>query len=76
MRKSSSILYRKNAFFNQLNFSTYNQYVFEANQLIKDRLTYEIPLDPNSLPKDKASAFQHFALLYVKYIQIFRKVEV
>ncbi|KND02216.1 uncharacterized protein SPPG_02701 [Spizellomyces punctatus DAOM BR117] len=54
---------------------TYNQYWAEANKQLADQLEYESPKDPNLLPKDREAAFQHLALLYVKYIQIFRRLE-
>ena len=48
----------------------------EANQFLLTQLEYETTKDPTMVPKDRESAFQHLAVLYIKYIQAFRKLEV
>lgn len=42
---------------------------------LNDRLEYESPKDLSIIPKERSAAFQHVAVLYVKYIQIFKKME-
>ncbi|KAL2917952.1 COPII coat Sec23p-Sfb3p heterodimer component [Polyrhizophydium stewartii] len=54
---------------------TYNKYWAEANQFLYGQLDYETPKDLELQPKDRESASQHLALLYIKYIQVFRKLE-
>lgn len=56
--------------------ATFNKYWAEANKELADQLEYESPKDPNLTPKDRETAFQHLAVLYVRYIQVFRKLEV
>ena len=34
-----------------------------------------MPAEPAKPEKDRIAAFQTFAVLYIKYIQIFRKIE-
>jgi hypothetical protein len=36
---------------------------------------YESVKDPALAPRDKDSAFQHLAVLYIRYIGIFKKLE-
>lgn len=47
----------------------------EANQFLLTQLEYETTKDQAMIPKDRESAFQHLAVLYIKYIQVFRKLE-
>ncbi|KAH6596541.1 hypothetical protein BASA61_003469 [Batrachochytrium salamandrivorans] len=47
----------------------------EASHSLNEQLDYELLKDPVLQPKDRESAFQHLALLYIKYIQVFRKLE-
>ncbi|KAL7754316.1 hypothetical protein RI367_000297 [Sorochytrium milnesiophthora] len=42
---------------------------------LKQQFLAEFPTDQILLPKDRESAFQHLAATYVKYVQIFRKLE-
>ncbi|KAI8929927.1 hypothetical protein BC831DRAFT_441619 [Entophlyctis helioformis] len=55
--------------------ATYNRYWAEANQVLYGQLEYESPADQSLQPKDREFAFQHLALLYIRYIQIYRKLE-
>ena len=55
---------------------TFNDYWLQANEALKSRLVYESSTDAAVAPKDAPSAYQHLAVLYVKYIQIFKKLEV
>ncbi|KAI9336953.1 hypothetical protein BDR26DRAFT_864270 [Obelidium mucronatum] len=47
-----------------------------AHQQLLDQIEYETPKDVVMAPKDRETAFQHLAVLYIKYIQAFRKLEV
>jgi hypothetical protein len=40
------------------------------------QLEYEAPKEIALIPKDRESTSNHLAILYLKYIQIFRKLEV
>jgi hypothetical protein len=55
---------------------TFNKLWNESHQQLLDQLEYETPKDPSMVPKEKESAFQHLAVLYIRYIQIFRNLEV
>ena len=55
--------------------STFNALWSSEYQRLNDQLEYESPKDPAVIPKDRDSAFQHLAVLYIRYIQIFRKIE-
>ena len=55
---------------------TFNQYWAEANQEIIDQAEYEHVKDAALQPKDRTAAFQHYAGLYVRYVQIFKKIDV
>ncbi|KAJ3302620.1 Dynein regulatory complex protein 11 [Kappamyces sp. JEL0829] len=55
--------------------STYNKYWAEANTAFHELQLYEKPADPGLQMKDREGAFQHMAVLYVKYIQLYRKLE-
>jgi IQ and AAA domain-containing protein len=55
---------------------TFNKNWKEAHQNLLDQFEYETPKDIALAPKDREAAFQHLAVLYIKYIQIFRKLEV
>lgn len=56
--------------------STYNRYWAETNEKLVQQLEYETPNEPALVAKDRESASHHLAVLYVRYIQIFRKLEV
>uniref|UniRef100_H2YYL2 IQ motif containing with AAA domain 1 n=1 Tax=Ciona savignyi TaxID=51511 RepID=H2YYL2_CIOSA len=58
-----------------LSYSTYNQFWKEANSTINDLLVQEIPAEPLKPEKDRLTVFQKLATLYIKYVQIFRKLE-
>ncbi|KAJ3192126.1 Dynein regulatory complex protein 11 [Irineochytrium annulatum] len=47
----------------------------EAHQNVLDQLEYEMPKDPTMVPKERETAFQHVAVLYIKYLNVFRKLE-
>ncbi|KAJ3249433.1 Dynein regulatory complex protein 11 [Chytriomyces hyalinus] len=47
----------------------------DAHQQLLDQIEYETPKDVVMTPKDRETAFQHLAVLYIKYIQAFRKLE-
>ncbi|XJO74629.1 hypothetical protein BDV3_005425 [Batrachochytrium dendrobatidis] len=53
----------------------YNRYWAEASHFLNEQMDYELMQDAMLQPKDRESAFQHLALLYIKYIQVFRKLE-
>ncbi|KAI8853325.1 hypothetical protein BC829DRAFT_6699 [Chytridium lagenaria] len=55
---------------------TFNKLWNEAHQNALDQLEYETPKDLTMVPKDRETAAQHVAVLYVKYLQIMRKLEV
>ncbi|KAJ3318253.1 Dynein regulatory complex protein 11 [Blyttiomyces sp. JEL0837] len=55
---------------------TFNKLWNDAHQKLLDQIEYESPKDVALIPKDRESAFQHLAVLYVKYIQIYRKLEI
>ncbi|KAJ3076108.1 Dynein regulatory complex protein 11 [Podochytrium sp. JEL0797] len=48
----------------------------EAHQQLLDQIEYETPKEVVIAPKDRETAFQHLAVLYIKYIQAFRKLEI
>ena len=59
---------------NYNNFRTFNKSWTSAYHALADQCQYESVKDP-LVPKDKDSAFQHLAVLYIRYIGIFRKLE-
>uniref|UniRef100_F6UHC0 Uncharacterized protein n=1 Tax=Ciona intestinalis TaxID=7719 RepID=F6UHC0_CIOIN len=58
-----------------MSHSTYNQLWREANSTINDLLVQEVPAEPPKPEKDRLTVFQKLATLYIKYVQIFRKLE-
>ncbi|KAJ3355843.1 Dynein regulatory complex protein 11 [Entophlyctis luteolus] len=46
-----------------------------AHEQLLSQIEYESPKDVIMTPKDRETAFQHLAVLYIKYIQAFRKLE-
>ncbi|KAJ3219263.1 Dynein regulatory complex protein 11 [Dinochytrium kinnereticum] len=54
---------------------TFNKLWNDGHQNVLDQLEYETPKDLTMVPKDRESATQHIAVLYVKYLQIMRKLE-
>ncbi|XP_039272100.1 dynein regulatory complex protein 11-like isoform X2 [Styela clava] len=58
-----------------MSHGTYNQLWAEAQTSIDDLLPREIPLEPPRPEKDRLTVFQTLATLYIKYIQILRKLE-
>lgn len=59
-----------------LHFSrTYNQLWADAQLELSRLLTEELPAEPPRPEKDRVVFFQRLAMLYVRYIQIFRQLE-
>ena len=56
--------------------ATYSTYWKESNDLHKTLQSYEKPSDSNLQVRDRSSAFQLYAVLYVKYISLYRKLEI
>ncbi|KAM7011970.1 LOW QUALITY PROTEIN: dynein regulatory complex protein 11 [Tautogolabrus adspersus] len=54
---------------------TYNQLWADAQLELSRLLTEELPADPPRPEKDRVVFFQRLAMLYVRYIQIFRQLE-
>ena len=55
---------------------TYIKYWDDAYQALGEQLEYEVLQDPSAIPKSRDAAYQQVMLLYVRYIQIFKKLEV
>lgn len=53
----------------------YQKQWVQAQESLSDLLTQEIPAEPPKPEKDRLTAFQNIATLYIKYLQIFRKLE-
>ncbi|CAK8678578.1 unnamed protein product [Clavelina lepadiformis] len=58
-----------------MSHSTYNQLWKDAQSTINDLFVQEIPLEAPKPEKDRLTVFQNLATLYIKYIQILRKLE-
>uniref|UniRef100_A0A0L8GDT4 Uncharacterized protein n=1 Tax=Octopus bimaculoides TaxID=37653 RepID=A0A0L8GDT4_OCTBM len=58
-----------------MSHSCYNKLWVETQGNIKDMLTYEMPLEPPKPEKDRKIAFQQLATMYVKYIKIYKNLE-
>ncbi|CAH1783239.1 unnamed protein product [Owenia fusiformis] len=58
-----------------MSHSFYNKQWTEAQAAIGDLLQQELPPEPPKPEKDRLAAFQLLATMYIKYIQIFRKLE-
>ena len=56
--------------------ATFSEYWSTANQELKNLAEYEAPKDPLLVSKDKDTSYQHIATLYIKYVQVYRKLEV
>lgn len=54
---------------------TYNQLWADAQLELSRLLTEELPAEPPRPEKDRVVFFQRLAMLYVRYIQIFRQLE-
>ncbi|XP_062419415.1 dynein regulatory complex protein 11 [Pungitius pungitius] len=54
---------------------TYNQLWAEAQLELSRLLTEELPDEPRPPEKDRVVFFQRLAMLYVRYVQIFRQLE-
>ncbi|XP_070688696.1 dynein regulatory complex protein 11 [Pempheris klunzingeri] len=55
---------------------TYNQLWVDAHLELSRLLTEELPAEPPHPEKDRVVFFQRLAMLYVRYIQVFRQLEV
>ncbi|CAG5126509.1 unnamed protein product [Candidula unifasciata] len=58
-----------------MSHSYYGKQWQEAQSALVDMLQYENPPQPPKPERDRLAAFQLLATMYVKYIQIFRKLE-
>ncbi|XP_013416976.1 IQ and AAA domain-containing protein 1 isoform X1 [Lingula anatina] len=58
-----------------MSHSTYNRQWAEAQSAIADLIQVEMPEEPPKPEKDRLAAFQLLATMYIKYIQIFRRLE-
>nr|XP_023688535.1 IQ and AAA domain-containing protein 1 [Paramormyrops kingsleyae] len=58
-----------------MSHSTYNKIWADAQMELKSLLTHELPAEPLRPEKDRVMFFQRLAVLYVRYIQIFRHLE-
>ncbi|XP_054458970.1 dynein regulatory complex protein 11 [Anoplopoma fimbria] len=58
-----------------LSSSTYNKLWGDAQLELTRLLTEELPAEPRRPEKDRVVFFQRLAMLYVRYIQIFRQLE-
>lgn len=58
-----------------MSHSTYNIQWNEAQGQIKELLEFEVSPEAQKPDTDRISAFQTVAVLYIKYIQVFRKLE-
>ena len=56
-------------------YSYYQKQWAQAQESLTDLLAQEIPAEPPKPEKDRLTAFQNIATLYIKYLQIFRKLE-
>ena len=55
--------------------SYYQKQWLEAQDSLTDLLEQELPPEPPKPEKDRLTAFQNIATLYLKYLQIFRRLE-
>ncbi|KAF3835139.1 hypothetical protein F7725_027697 [Dissostichus mawsoni] len=53
----------------------YNELWADAQLALSRLLTEELPAEPPRPEKDRVVFFQRLAMLYVRYIQIFRQLE-
>ncbi|XP_044182545.1 dynein regulatory complex protein 11-like [Acropora millepora] len=58
-----------------MSHSYYGKQWLESQGAILDLLEVELPPEPAKPEKDRIAAFQMFAVMYIKYIQIFRRIE-
>ncbi|ELU03195.1 hypothetical protein CAPTEDRAFT_153643 [Capitella teleta] len=58
-----------------MSHSYYGRQWSEAQAALSDLLQQESPPDPPKPEKDRLAAFQLLATMYIKYVQIFRKLE-
>eukprot|EP00112_Aurelia_sp_Birch-Aquarium-sp1_P000787 Seg1077.3 transcript_id=Seg1077.3/GoldUCD/mRNA.D3Y31 product="Dynein regulatory complex protein 11" protein_id=Seg1077.3/GoldUCD/D3Y31 len=58
-----------------MSHGSYNKQWGEAQAAVEDLLEVELPKEPPKPERDRIAAFQFLAVMYVKYIQIFRKLE-
>ncbi|XP_069502115.1 IQ and AAA domain-containing protein 1-like [Ambystoma mexicanum] len=58
-----------------MSHSTYNKMWVDSHLTLSDLLVQEIPLKPPQPERDRLVFFQMLATLYIRYIQIFRKLD-
>jgi len=58
-----------------MSHSTYNRQWHVSQSFLTDQLEIECPAEPPKPERDRIAAFQNLAVMYIKYIQIFRKLE-
>ena len=58
-----------------MSHAAYNIQWADAQTDINDLLEIEVPAEPAKPEHDRIAVFQHLAVMYIKYIQIFRKLE-
>lgn len=58
-----------------MSHSYYNKQWADAEAAITDLLQQELPPEPPKPEKDRQAAFQLLATMYIKYVQIFRRLE-
>merc|ERR1711935_296535 len=58
-----------------MSHSYYNKQWQEAQAALVDLLQQEMPAEPPKPERDRLAAFQLLATMYIKYIQIFRRLE-
>ncbi|KAJ8301907.1 hypothetical protein KUTeg_020894 [Tegillarca granosa] len=58
-----------------MSHSTYNKQWSDAQSALMDLLQQEMPPEPPKPERDRLAAFQLLATMYIKYIQIFRRLE-
>jgi calcineurin-like phosphoesterase family protein len=55
---------------------TYDQIWRDTANVLVEQVENELPADAALIPKDNDSKLQHYQSLYVKYVQIFKRLEV
>jgi hypothetical protein len=59
-----------------LHFRTFNNYWKEAHEKLEEQLAYENVKEEVTSSKARDNVYSHAMLMYVRYVQIFRKLEV
>lgn len=58
-----------------MSHAAYNQQWHDAHQTINELIKVELPEEPDKPERDRTAVFQKLATLFIKYVQIFRKLE-